>query len=113
MRDALSTLGKAEYSVNGGEWTVVEPTTRLTDSSEHDYRITLPNRPPGEVTSPFAWRTLREPGCLQDRAQRTLIDSTFRISPTLAPDTSASGSSLSGFPLKAVAALELPAGSSL
>lgn len=50
VRDALSTLGKAEYSVNGGEWTVVEPTTRLTDSMEHDYRITLSNRPPGEVT---------------------------------------------------------------
>jgi hypothetical protein len=43
-------LGKAEYSVNGGEWTVVEPTTRLTDSLEHDYRVTLANRPPGEVT---------------------------------------------------------------
>jgi hypothetical protein len=50
VRDALSTLGKAEYSFNGGEWTVVEPTTRLTDSQEHDYRITLPSRPPGEVT---------------------------------------------------------------
>ena len=31
-------------------WSVVEPTTRLTDSTEHDYRVTLPNRPPGEVT---------------------------------------------------------------
>src|SRR5579885_361653 len=29
-RDALSNLGKAEYSVNGGDWTVLEPTTRLT-----------------------------------------------------------------------------------
>ena len=29
---------------------VVEPTTRLTDSLEHDYRVTLANRPPGEVT---------------------------------------------------------------
>jgi outer membrane protein assembly factor BamB len=49
-KDALSTLGKAEYSVNGSDWTVIEPTTRLTDSLEHDYRVTLPNRPPGEVT---------------------------------------------------------------
>jgi hypothetical protein len=32
-------LDKAEYSVNGGDWTVVEPTTRLTDSQEHDYRF--------------------------------------------------------------------------
>jgi len=50
VRDALSTLGKAEYSLNGGEWIVVQPTTRLTDSPEHDYRIVLPTAPPGEVT---------------------------------------------------------------
>ena len=49
-KDALSTLGKAEYSVNGADWIVVEPTTRLTDSPEHDYRIGLSSRPPGEVT---------------------------------------------------------------
>jgi hypothetical protein len=48
-KDALSTIGKAEYSINGGDWTVVEPTTRLTDSQEHDYRVTL-DRPAGEVT---------------------------------------------------------------
>jgi sugar lactone lactonase YvrE len=48
-KDALSTLSKAEYSVNGGEWVIVEPTTRLTDSSEHEYRITLP-RPQSETT---------------------------------------------------------------
>src|SRR5579872_6934675 len=50
VKDALSTLGKAEYSVNGGEWKLVEPTTRLTDSLEHDYRLTLANGPAGEVT---------------------------------------------------------------
>lgn len=49
VKDALSVLGKAEYSVNGGEWVVVEPTTRLTDSKEHDYRV-LVDRSPGEVT---------------------------------------------------------------
>ena len=49
-KDALTTLGKAEYSVNGGDWMVVEPTTRLTDSLEHDYRVTLPTRPAGETT---------------------------------------------------------------
>jgi len=31
-------IGKAEYSVNGGEWLLVEPVTRLTDSQEEDYR---------------------------------------------------------------------------
>jgi len=49
-KDALTKLSKAEYSVNGGDWVVVEPTTRLTDLAEHDYRVALPNRPPGEVT---------------------------------------------------------------
>jgi hypothetical protein len=49
-KDALSTLAQAEYSVNGGDWLVAEPTSRLTDSLEHDYRITLPVVPPGEVT---------------------------------------------------------------
>jgi hypothetical protein len=49
-KDALSTLGKAEYSVNGGDWITAEPTTRLTDSLEHDYRVVLATRPTGEVT---------------------------------------------------------------
>lgn len=48
-KDALSILGKAEYSVNGGEWLVVEPTTKLTDSKEHDYRV-LVDRGQGETT---------------------------------------------------------------
>lgn len=48
-KDALNVLAKAEYSVNGGEWKVVEPTTRLTDSQEHDYRFEA-DRGAGEVT---------------------------------------------------------------
>jgi sugar lactone lactonase YvrE len=48
-KDALNVLAKAEYSVNGGEWKVVEPTTRLTDSEEHDYRFEA-DRTPGEAT---------------------------------------------------------------
>jgi len=48
-KDALNVLAKAEYSVNGGEWKVVEPTTRLTDSEEHDYRFEA-DRAPGEAT---------------------------------------------------------------
>ena len=38
-KDTWNVLDKAEYSVNGGDWRVVEPTTRLTDSEEHDYRF--------------------------------------------------------------------------
>ncbi len=48
-KDPLSTLGKAEYSINGSDWMVVEPTTRLTDSMEHDYRVEA-DRAPGENT---------------------------------------------------------------
>jgi hypothetical protein len=35
--DALSPLASAEYSVNGGEWVAVAPTTRMTDSPSHEY----------------------------------------------------------------------------
>jgi sugar lactone lactonase YvrE len=48
-KDAASTIGKAEYSVNGGDWIVVEPVTRLSDSQEEDYRVMV-DRTPGETT---------------------------------------------------------------
>jgi hypothetical protein len=48
-KDTLSDIEKAEYSINGGEWCVVEPVTRLTDSKEEDYRVTL-DRGTGETT---------------------------------------------------------------
>jgi hypothetical protein len=48
-KDACNVLEKAEYSVNGGDWKVVEPTTRLTDSEEHDYRFEI-ERGSGEAT---------------------------------------------------------------
>jgi hypothetical protein len=49
-KDAWNVLDKAEYSVNGGEWRVVEPTTRLTDSEEHDYRFQVDRGSTGETT---------------------------------------------------------------
>jgi hypothetical protein len=39
--DALSNLGKAEYSLDGGDWTVAAPVTRLSDSPELDYELSL------------------------------------------------------------------------
>ncbi|HEV2201376.1 MAG TPA: WD40 repeat domain-containing protein [Bryobacteraceae bacterium] len=48
-KDAWNVLEKAEYSVNGGDWKVVEPTTRIADSEEHDYRFQV-DRGQGEVT---------------------------------------------------------------
>lgn len=39
--DNLSPLMSAEYSVNGGEWQYAQPTTRITDSLEHDYEASV------------------------------------------------------------------------
>ena len=47
--DALNNIGKAEYSLDGGEWTVAAPVTRLSDSLELDYELTL-DAAPGEHT---------------------------------------------------------------
>ncbi len=47
--DALSVITKAEVSVNGGAWTLVEPTARLADSKELDFALTL-DKPNGETT---------------------------------------------------------------
>jgi len=49
-KDGDSVLQKAEYSVNGGEWTLVEPAGALSDSREHEYRLELERPAAGEVT---------------------------------------------------------------
>ncbi len=49
-KDARSLIQKAEYSVDGGEWLVVEPTTKVSDSPEHDYILTLERLASGEHT---------------------------------------------------------------
>ncbi len=41
VKDALSALQYAEVSVNGGDWVDAEPTTRITDSPEHSYEISI------------------------------------------------------------------------
>ncbi len=48
--DALSVIDKAEVSVNGGEWTLVEPTTKLSDSLEENYDVALDRPSGGEQT---------------------------------------------------------------
>jgi hypothetical protein len=47
--DALSNLDRAEYSLDGGDWTVAAPVTRLSDSPELDYELNL-DAPAGEHT---------------------------------------------------------------
>ena len=45
--DTRSNIDKAEYSVNGGEWLLIEPLTRLSDSPEEEYHLVV-DRLPGE-----------------------------------------------------------------
>lgn len=47
--DALSPLMAAEYAVNGGEWRYAAPTTRITDSQEHDYEAAFEKPAGGEI----------------------------------------------------------------
>jgi hypothetical protein len=47
--DALRNLGKAEYSLDGGDWTVAAPVTKLSDSLALDYELML-DAPAGEHT---------------------------------------------------------------
>ena len=39
--DALSVLGEAQYSLDGGDWTVALPVTKLSDSQDLDYKVSL------------------------------------------------------------------------
>jgi sugar lactone lactonase YvrE len=39
-KDALSWIDKAEYSINGGEWTQLDPVNKVTDSQTLDYELT-------------------------------------------------------------------------
>ena len=41
--DELSDIRKAEYSLDGGDWTMVDPAGRLSDSQSLDYSLTLKN----------------------------------------------------------------------
>jgi len=40
--DALSWISKAEYSVNGGDWVLVQPIDKVTDSQTLNYKLSLP-----------------------------------------------------------------------
>lgn len=48
--DARSVISKAEYSLNGGEWIVVQPTTRLSDAPELQYELSIDAPGPTERT---------------------------------------------------------------
>ena len=48
--DALHNVKKAEYSIDGADWTVVEPTNKLSDSPELDYSLAIKDVAAGEHT---------------------------------------------------------------
>jgi hypothetical protein len=47
--DALNNIAKAEFSLDGSEWKVAAPVTRLSDAQELDYELSL-DAAPGEHT---------------------------------------------------------------
>lgn len=49
-RDAISALQSAEFSINGGEWISVQPSTRITDSPEHSYTAETARPAQSEIT---------------------------------------------------------------
>jgi hypothetical protein len=47
-RDARSNIDRAEYSINGGEWLMAQPVTKLSDSPEEEYQLSIDRAAPGE-----------------------------------------------------------------
>jgi hypothetical protein len=41
-KDALSWIDKAEYSIDGGEWTLLDPVNKVTDSQILNYELSAP-----------------------------------------------------------------------
>jgi outer membrane protein assembly factor BamB len=49
-RDSSSAIARAEYSLDGGEWTILFPVGRLADAPQESYELVLKGLPPGEHT---------------------------------------------------------------
>jgi hypothetical protein len=47
-RDARSDIDRAEYSINGGDWLMAQPVSKLSDSPEEEYHLVLDRAVPGE-----------------------------------------------------------------
>ena len=48
--DATSSIDRAQFSVDGGEWTLIAPKTGISDSRQQAYELTLRDLKPGEHT---------------------------------------------------------------
>jgi hypothetical protein len=49
-KDTYSAVSRVEYSLNAGEWSLVYPVDRLTDSRQEQFELVLENLPSGEHT---------------------------------------------------------------
>jgi len=49
-RDTSSSIERAQYSLDGGEWTLVSPSGGISDAPEERYEFSLRNLGPGEHT---------------------------------------------------------------
>ena len=49
-RDAASNIERAQYSLDGGDWTLVAPTSHISDATEERYEISLSGLAPEEHT---------------------------------------------------------------
>jgi hypothetical protein len=49
-RDSFSGIERAQYSVDGGDWILLAPTTGISDSRSEDYSFTVRKMAPGEHT---------------------------------------------------------------
>ncbi|MGB9465559.1 MAG: Ig-like domain-containing protein, partial [Candidatus Acidiferrum sp.] len=49
-RDSASSIERAQYSVDGGDWTLLAPVGNVSDATEENYEFTLGNLASGEHT---------------------------------------------------------------
>jgi outer membrane protein assembly factor BamB len=49
-RDAATSIDRAQYSMDGGDWTLCAPVGRISDAREENYRLTISNLGTGEHT---------------------------------------------------------------
>jgi hypothetical protein len=49
-RDATSAIDRAQYSLDGGEWILIQPDTGISDAQVEHYNLGIPALAPGEHT---------------------------------------------------------------
>src|SRR5207247_11261994 len=50
VRDDTSSIERAQYSIDGGEWILIAPTGGISDALVEEYRLVLPPLAPGKHT---------------------------------------------------------------